>query len=297
MTNIKGCDLSKWEKGLKINDVIKAGYQFAIIRGGYTGYGILRVKNVDPCFEDFYKQAKALDFSVGCYYYSCANTKKGGVDEAEYFYKKCLKGKKFEYPIYIDVEESRWQADDKTGVTDAILGFWETLTAKGYLVGVYSSPRWFEKKIDTARLENVTKWVASWQSKAPEVSFSGFDLWQNSDNGSVGGHKIDTDVSFVDFPAVIKANGLNGYVVLKSVDEIVAEIFKNKWGKGSTRKKKLTEAGYDYNKVQARVNEYSRIAREVKNGKWGKGSARKEALKKAGYDYDLVQTLVGELSR
>lgn len=41
----------------------------------------------------------------------------------------------------------------------------------------------------------------------------------------------------------------------KSIDEIAREVIKGKWGNGSERKKKLTAAGYDYSKVQKRVNE------------------------------------------
>ena len=41
----------------------------------------------------------------------------------------------------------------------------------------------------------------------------------------------------------------------KSIDEIAQEVIDGKWGNGDTRKKKLTDAGYDYDLVQARVNE------------------------------------------
>lgn len=41
----------------------------------------------------------------------------------------------------------------------------------------------------------------------------------------------------------------------KSVDEIAREVIQGKWGNGAERKKKLEAAGYDYNAVQARVNQ------------------------------------------
>ncbi len=41
----------------------------------------------------------------------------------------------------------------------------------------------------------------------------------------------------------------------KTVDEIAKEVILGKWGNGEDRKKALTEAGYDYNAVQKRVNE------------------------------------------
>ena len=41
----------------------------------------------------------------------------------------------------------------------------------------------------------------------------------------------------------------------KSVDELAKEIIDGKWGNNPERKKALTEAGYDYDAVQKRVNE------------------------------------------
>ncbi len=42
--------------------------------------------------------------------------------------------------------------------------------------------------------------------------------------------------------------------VLKSIDEIAKEIINGEWGNGSERKRRLTQAGYDYATVQGRVN-------------------------------------------
>jgi len=44
----------------------------------------------------------------------------------------------------------------------------------------------------------------------------------------------------------------------KTVDELAKEVIDGKWGRGETRKKKLTDAGYDYEAVQNRVNEILR---------------------------------------
>lgn len=41
----------------------------------------------------------------------------------------------------------------------------------------------------------------------------------------------------------------------KTVDELAKEVIKGLWGNGADRKAKLTAAGYDYSKVQKRVNE------------------------------------------
>ena len=54
---------------------------------------------------------------------------------------------------------------------------------------------------------------------------------------------------------VFDANGNVVYPAKKSVDEIAREVIQGKWGNGTDRKNRLTNAGYDYNAVQKRVNE------------------------------------------
>lgn len=282
---MKGIDISSYQKGLNLINVKRAGYNFVILRAGFTGYGITRTKNKDSQFETFYAKAKEIDLPVGAYWYSCANDRDGGIEEAKFMYENCLKGKKFEFPIYIDVEEIRWQTQDKKGVTDAIIGFCETLEKLGYFAGVYSSTSWFYSYIETKRLNAYSKWVADWRGMKPDFPYTAFDMWQNSDNGSVDGKKIDTDIAYKDFPAIIKAAGLNGYekqekpaenkTEKKSVHEIALECIEGKWGAGAVRKRKLTQAGYDYDVVQAEVNRLLQVNYVVKKGDTLSAIARK----------------------
>lgn len=87
------------------------------------------------------------------------------------------------------------------------------------------------------------------------------------------------------------------------------EVINGKWGNGDDRKSRLTGAGYDYNIVQAKVNELlgqkaapaspakksnDVIAQEVINGKWGNGNDRINRLKAAGYDPATIQALVNQ---
>ena len=92
---------------------------------------------------------------------------------------------------------------------------------------------------------------------------------------------------------------------LKSIDEVAKEVIRGEWGNGEDRKARLTQAGYDYNVIQARANEMLRpqpqrksideIAREVIRGKWGNNPERKRRLESAGYDYNAVQKRVNQL--
>lgn len=55
--------------------------------------------------------------------------------------------------------------------------------------------------------------------------------------------------------SVFDANGNVVHPAKKSVDEIAREVIQGKWGNGIERKNRITNAGYDYNAVQKRVNE------------------------------------------
>ena len=55
--------------------------------------------------------------------------------------------------------------------------------------------------------------------------------------------------------AVFDSNGKQVYLAKKSIDEVAREVIQGKWGNGTERKKRLTDAGYDYNEVQKKVNQ------------------------------------------
>lgn len=207
----RGLDISSYQNGISF-DAIKNSVEFLILRAGFTGWGTGVSYNKDNCFENFYNQAKSRGIPVGAYWYSCANTYQKGVDEANYMYNNCLKGKQFEYPIYIDVEDTHHQVGNKNGVTQAIKGFCETLEAKGYYVGIYASDiSGFKDKMNIGELNAYDKWVARYGSTPKYVSSYG--MWQSSSSGRINGYNgnLDTDVAYKDYPSIIKSNGLNGY--------------------------------------------------------------------------------------
>ena len=96
----------------------------------------------------------------------------------------------------------------------------------------------------------------------------------------------------------------------KSIDTIVAEVIAGKWGNGEDSKTRLQNAGYNYNEVQAAVNNKlsgkstssnkksnETIANEVIKGLWGNGTDRKNRLTAAGYDYNAIQKIVNQKLR
>ena len=87
--------------------------------------------------------------------------------------------------------------------------------------------------------------------------------------------------------------------------EVAQEVLQGKWGNGEERKKRLTDAGYDYTEVQKIVNQLvnpastkksnAEIAKEVIAGKWGNGEERKNKLTAAGYNASTIQKLVNSM--
>ena len=206
---MNGLDLSVYQKGINFRTIKVEGYDFVILRGGFTGWGTGESLHKDEYFEDFYKKAKSNKLYVGCYWYSCANNYEKGKREALYLYNHCLKGKQFEFPIYIDVEDDHHQMGNKQGTTDAIIGFCETLENLGFYAGVYANLNWFNNYIELDRIKRFDKWLAQWSSKPTETLK--FGLWQNSSNGNVSGKRVDTNISFYDFPNIMKNKKLNGF--------------------------------------------------------------------------------------
>lgn len=282
-----GIDISSYQSNINISS-IKNSVSFIILRAGFTGWGGDGTgKNKDNCFERFYQDCKKNNIPVGCYWFSCANTYDKGKAEAEYLYNNCLQGKQFEYPIYIDVEDSHHQAGNKRGVTDAIKGFCEYLEAKKYYVGVYGSDiSTFQDKVYLDELKDYDKWVARYGAKPKYVK--NYQMWQSSESGSINGYgeNVDTDLVYIDYPLIIKTKGFNGYAaasqpsedpLAKYTDEQLADmVLQGKFGNGEDRKKAL---GDRYDGVQKIVNEklYSNknisVGTKVKTIKDGNGAS------------------------
>ena len=271
---IFGIDLSSYQKGINLNQAKNEGVQFVILRAGYTGYGNGISKAKDNNFETFYSQCKSLGIPVGAYWFSCANTYQKGVDEANWMYENCLKGKQFEYPIYLDVEEDAGgrhylSGAGKAAITAGIKGFCETMESKGYYTGVYASSSWFSTLIDASIPNRFDCWVANWSNSNPGSPAHG--LWQFGGetnkirSNKIAGYTVDQNYAYKDYPSIIKSGKMNGFgsssvapvptPSKKSNEEIANEVLAGQWGNGEDRKNKLTAAGYDYNAIQAIVNQ------------------------------------------
>ena len=62
------------------------------------------------------------------------------------------------------------------------------------------------------------------------------------------------DGFIVEIKQEVKEQPKQEVVVKKTVEQLATEVINGKWGNGSDRKKRLTDAGYNYSEVQAMVN-------------------------------------------
>lgn len=203
----KGIDVSKYQENIAWKQVKDSGIEFAIIKAGGSDDGFY----TDSAYERNYAGAKAAGVPVGAYYYvgRLCISREDGIADAKRFIAM-LEGKQFEYPVYIDLEET--DPKNKAGATDAVIGFCETMEAAGYFCGIYASDiSGFKDRLELSRLKTRALWVASYGSMPKYVSSYG--IWQKSSTGRVPGivGDVDLDECYTDYPAIIKARGDNGF--------------------------------------------------------------------------------------
>ena len=204
----KGIDVSRYQGVIDWKKVQEDGIEFAIIKAGGSDDGFY----TDSKYELNYKNAKAVGMPIGAYYIvgRLCISREDGIADAKRFLAM-LEGKQFEYPVYIDLEET--DPKNKAGATDAVIGFCETMEAAGYYCGIYASDiSGFKDRLDLSRLTAYDKWVANYISKPTYVVSYG--IWQKSSLGRVAGIVEDVDLNecYQDYPSIIKGKGLNGFL-------------------------------------------------------------------------------------
>ena len=149
---IKGIDVSRWQGVIDWKAVKEDGVKFAIIKAGGSDAGFYK----DRTFEQNYAGAKENGIAVGAYYFVgklCKSREAGAADAKRFI--EMLKGKQFEYPVYIDFEAP--DSTNKAGNTDAVIAFCEVMENAGYFVGVYASEiSGFKERLDDSRLQHIS---------------------------------------------------------------------------------------------------------------------------------------------
>lgn len=203
----KGIDVSHWQ-GIIDFSKLPEDLDFAIIKVGGSDKGFYK----DGKFERNYNGFTDRGISVGAYYFVGKNfkTSQDGKADAQRFLS-LIKGKIFDYPICLDLEST--SPRDIAGVTQACISFLEELEKNGYYAMIYASDiSGFKDRLYIEKLAKFDKWVARYGSEPKYVKSYG--IWQSSSTGVVPGinGNVDTDISYKDYPSIMRKNHLNGYV-------------------------------------------------------------------------------------
>ena len=223
----KGLDISEHQAGINIQKIKDAGFDYVILRAGVKlNAGSNRR---DYNFEEFYAAARKAGLDIGTYYYSQAKNVNEAKEEAKCFLEY-IKGKTFEYPVYLDFESSTvrdYLGSNATKATEICYAFMDTMRDAGYLVGLYGYASWFDdgyngwmaSKLNNDIGKKYEFWMANYfNNKLPENTKTqnyknkyGMYQYTSSKTISGWGGSLDHNVCYKDYPSIVKQYGFNGY--------------------------------------------------------------------------------------
>ena len=200
-----GIDISRHNRVTSFAEVARA-VDFVIIRAGGNFGGYYK----DSRFEQYYDGCRKNNIPVGAYYDAGKEFigEQKGRDYALHFLK-LIQGKKFDYPIYLDIEVTPRQY--RKEITKACIAFCDTLEDHGYFAGIYASDiSGFKELMDITQVAQFSFWVARYGHKPSYVRKYG--IWQYTSKGSIPGiiGNVDRDISYQNFPKIIRGAHLNG---------------------------------------------------------------------------------------
>ena len=189
VSNIKGIDVSWYNGTINWESVKQQGYSFAMLKTGDGAQTGTYEEDLDDQFEANYYGAGNAGIKRGVYHFCCTTTVAGAKREAEYCLK-ILKGRKLEYPVVYDIEQSGTFKKGKKNTTAIAKAFCDKIKKAGYTPMIYSSDYRLTNDFDWSKLSGIRIWVGSYGIKKP--SFSGsYDMWQYTDKGKVPGANTD----------------------------------------------------------------------------------------------------------
>ena len=214
---LKGIDVSYCQNEVDWDTAKASGLvDFAILRAGYGK----EANQVDTQFNRNYAACKRLSIPCGAYWFSYAMSADEAKREAQVFLQT-IKGKSFEYPVYMDLENEKQFALGKAACSAIVDAFLNTLEQAGYFAGLYCSTYYLDNYLSDSIKSRYTIWCAQYASKCTYQNPYG--IWQynvagNAEYDIIGQKSIpgiigecDMDYCYTDYPAIIKAAGLNGF--------------------------------------------------------------------------------------
>lgn len=216
-----GIDVSRWNHAtdaegnylpLDWKKIADSGVDFVILKAGSTKSGL------EPTFMMDYEGARAAGLEIGVYFYTYSTTLEGIEKDARDLLSY-LGGKKFEYPIYLDIEDSSLEDLGKNYLSDMCEKFITTLQSEGYYAGVYSNHNWLTYILDGAKVFSLYDvWYARYPlTEKPTWNEQKYGkqlgMWQYSEEGKIDGFDCSFDLNYAykNYKEIMIKWGLNGF--------------------------------------------------------------------------------------
>ena len=200
-----GIDISSHQGAVNWGKVVA---DFAILRAGWSWYD--GGMNIDKRFLQNVAGAREVGVPWGAYLYAYDRTPAAARVSAERL-ADLLDQFQLPYPVAYDFEDTQYLGTGRESNTAICKAFLETLQGRGYYVMLYTYTNFAKGYLDMARLAAYDLWIADYTG---QVGWPGeYGIWQYSGSGRAPGvtGQVDLDRAYRDYPAIIRAAGLNGY--------------------------------------------------------------------------------------
>lgn len=197
-------DVSRWQGRIDWDAVKRSGkIDGVMIRamGNKNGKPYL-----DPYFARNYAECARLGIPVGGYYYTCAVTQRQTGEELAAL-KTALRGKTFQLPLAIDVEDPRLRSLAPAKLSALVAEAAAQLEAWGLYAMVYTYTNFADTALDMAALAAYDLWIADYRGKRPTRRHG---MWQYTSSGKIPGVSGPVDLShaYKGYAAIIQRAGL-----------------------------------------------------------------------------------------
>ena len=201
-------DVSKWQGRIDWDKVKASGLVSGVmIRAmGNSKEGKPSKPYIDPYFARNYAECARLGLPVGGYYYTCAVTQRQTEDELAAL-KTALRGKTFQLPLAIDVEDPRLRSLAPAKLSALVAEAAAQLEAWGLYAMVYTYTNFADTSLDMAALAAYDLWIADYRGKRPARRHG---MWQYTSSGKIPGVSGPVDMShaYKDYAGIIQRAGL-----------------------------------------------------------------------------------------
>lgn len=197
-------DVSRWQGRIDWDKVKKSGKIDGVMLRVLGSKG--GKPYVDPAFERNYAECARLGLPVGGYYYTCAVTQRQTGEELAAL-KTALRGKTFQLPLAIDVEDPRLRSLAPAKLSALVARAADQLEAWGLYAMVYTYTNFADTALDMAALAAYDLWIADYRGTRPTRKHG---MWQYTSSGKIPGiaKGADLSVAYKDYAAIIQRAGL-----------------------------------------------------------------------------------------